>query len=159
MLSRVGQPFAPGNGIEDEKYPLYELRYLGIIVKKDNYSASQKTAWVAVHKGIFLPKGITFNPDQSIQESSNGKNIPSMWIPYSLDYPVVEGAINSFEWYYYSFKASGALEIEKNAHFVLCQTDKRDKARHSDEMQKVGFIINRAGRIFPIYDGSEERKF
>jgi len=84
---------------EDDKY----LRFFGIIYEDPD----QPGYWIAATQGTYLPKGIYFDPDQSIQNGSSWTK--AMTEKYEYPFAVGKLAGTGQDYYYYEFNPNGTM--------------------------------------------------
>lgn len=95
---------------EDDKY----LRFFGIIYEDPD----QPGDWIAATQGTYLPKGIYFDPDQSIQNGSSWTKAKTE--KYAYPFAVSKSAGTGSDYYYYEFNPNGTMATGfENAWLVI----------------------------------------
>jgi prepilin-type N-terminal cleavage/methylation domain-containing protein len=96
------------NNIDDDK----KLRFFGIVYQDENDSS----LWSAATQGTYLPEGIYFDPDMSL---NNG--FPKLISRMNLEYPrLTPQPLGGEEYYFYEFESNGTAAFDwQNAWLVL----------------------------------------
>ena len=141
----------PSNESEADKY----LRYFGVAVE----SGPGSDRWETALPGEFLPEGIYFIPEASVealdwQESrpTSRHNGQSMSLRFPSHRPEVSGA--GPKWSYYEFKSTGRMSGLHNK-VVLATGERRDLTlEFSDEAGMTGLTFNSYGHQFPLEENA-----
>lgn len=129
------------------------LRYFGIIYEKEPAGSNQ---WFAATQGTFLPEGIYFNPDLSVNNN---------WVKstMNINYPrqSEQSGSSGEEYYYYEFNSNGTMATGFDNDWLVLQagTLKPDSGNLKvffDEPENAGLksalIFRRVGTSTPVND-------
>jgi len=151
LIVYANQNLNSGAGADSEKF----LRFFGII-----YTTNGGQTWEAFNRGVFLPRGIFFDPELSAAAGgSNWETANTM----RIDFPGKSDPASSSDiFYYYPFEPTGRASIA-NAWLVL-RAGVRSGAGNAVNflgpdagfaMLKAALIIRQAGSATFVTDPTE----
>lgn len=137
----------PTNQEESEKF----LRYFGVVVE----TRPDSNQWETALKGEYLPEGIYFIPEASVESISWNPERPTSkhnGQSMNLLFPSLQSETTGSgpEWSYYEFKSTGRMSGLTNK-LVLAQGSIQDlKPAFPEPAPLLGLVFNSYGLQFPL---------
>ena len=144
--------YSDNNDTDDDK----KLRFFGIVYQDENDSS----LWSAATQGTYLPEGIYFDPDMSL---NNG--FPKLISRMNLEYPrLTPQPLGGEEYYFYEFESNGTAAFDwQNAWLVLRAGALKPSPNGSNNLKvnfedeqleglKCALILRRSGTTTKVND-------
>ena len=137
----------PGNENEAEKY----LRYFGVVVE----TRSGSNQWETALPGEYLPVGVYFIPESSVETLSWDESRPtsnhngqSMRLEFPSRMPETSGS--GPNWSYYEFKSTGRMSGLRNKVVLAAGGQGDFSPDFPDPVSLTGLTFNGYGLQFPL---------